>query len=227
MPPAMDILRDLGYQQGKRTRLMNLYYNAEEVAKAKAKLKQRKGEGHSSVSISMRNVEKTHPAAQGWCIQNIVVSESWSGKQHRVTADVFYRSTELIMKFGADLSLIKAVFDEMEIDPAPVRFYFSNAYVSAVFFPLLFKFTDPIKLFEHIRRNDKKFHFLTMKAVSRYLDPNNRYTYRSQVKQWKITQDTVDRTKLDPYLLKYLKEYHEEHLPKPLRRSGVRKLVRA
>jgi hypothetical protein len=223
MFPAMDILKDLGYQKGKVTRLMNLYYNREEVAKAKAKLAQRKGEEHSSVSISMRNVEKSHPAAQGWCIQNIVISESWQGRKRRVTADIFYRSTELIMKFGADLSLIKAVFDELEIDPAPIRFYFANAYVSAVFFPLLFSFTDPVELFEHIRRVDKKFHFLTAKAVSRYLDPNNRYTYRAQVKQWKITQDTVDRTKLDPYLLKHLGEYHELHLPKPKRRSTVRK----
>ncbi len=224
-PPALDILRDLGYGKQKVTRLMNLYYNADEVAKAKAKLLQRKGEEHSSVSISMRNMEKTHPAAQGWCIQNIVISESYAHKQHRVTADIFYRSTELIMKFGADLSLIQAVFDEMEITPSPVRFHFANAYVSAVFFPLLFAFTDPVKLFEHIRKHDPKFHFLTMKAVSRYLDPNNRYTYRARVKQWKLTQDTVDRTKLDPYLLKHLKEYHEPHMP--ARKSGVRKLVKA
>jgi hypothetical protein len=209
----LDILRDLGYKPVKVTRLMNLYYNREEVAKAKAKLKQRVGEEHSSVSILTRNMEKTHPQTQGWCIQNIVISQTWRRKECITTADVFYRSTEAIMKFGADLSLLHNVFDELEVTPTPVRFYFANLYVSAVFFPLLFRHTDGVAFFEHIRRHDKAFWWLATKAVSRYLDPVNRYTYRAQVKQRELAQD-LDRAPLDVYLNKHIPEYHAQHLPK-------------
>lgn len=222
MPPAMDILRDLGYRTVKVTRLMNLYYNREEVAKAKAKLAQRQGEEHSSVSILTRNMEKTHPQTQGWCIQNIVISESWQRKQRIVTADVFYRSTEAIMKFGADLSLLHNIFNEMEITPAPVRFYFANLYVSAVFFPMLFRHTDGVAFLEHIRKHDPAFWWLAAKAVSRYLDPVNRYTYRAQVKQRELAQD-LNREPIDEYLMKKIPEYHEPHMPK---KKGVRKVTR-
>lgn len=216
---AQDILTELGYQQVKVTRLMNLYYNADEVAKAKAKLEQRHGKEHSSVSILTRNVEKAHRASQGWCIQNITISESWAGKKRTITADVFYRSTELIQKFGADLSLINRVYENLGIEPQVTRMYFANAYVSAVFFPLLFKFTDGVKLLDHIRRYDKPFHSLACKAMSRYLDPVNRYTYRAQVKQWEIAM-TLEREPIDVYLMKHMPDYHEEHLPKkrPTRR---------
>lgn len=219
LPPAMDILSELGYSKVKLTRLMNVYYNREDIEKAKAKLKQRQGEEHSSVSILTRNMEKTHPATQGWCIQNIVISESWQKKQRRVTADIFYRSTEAIMKFGADLSLIHAIFDELGVKPSPVRFYFANLYVSAVFFPMLFRHTDGVKLLEHIRRHDKQFWFLAAKAVSRYLDPVNRYTYRAQLRQRNLAQD-LDRKPIDDYLMKHIPEYHEVHMPK---KSTVRK----
>lgn len=211
--PAHDVLKELGYTRAKVTRLNNVYYNRIDVEKAKAKLAQRKGEEHTSVSILTRNVEKTHPATQGWCIQNIVISETWQRKERIVTADVFYRSTELIMKFGADLSLINQIYQDLEVEPAVTRMYFANAYVSAVFFPLLFQFIDGVAFLKHIKEHDEKFHFLAAKAISRYLDPVNRYTYRAQAKQWERARN-LDRRAIDRYLLKELGSYHKEHMPK-------------
>lgn len=213
LPPALDILRDLGYKPVKVTRLMNLYYNKDEVARAKAKLKQREGEEHSSVSILTRNMEKTHPQTQGWCIQNVTLSETWRKKQRFVTADVFYRSTEAIVKFGADLSLLHNIFNELEVTPRPVRFYFANLYVSAVFFPTLFRHTDAVKFLKHVYHHDRAFWHLSAKAVSRYLDPVNRYTYRAQLKQRNLAQE-LDRRPIDEYLMKHIPEYHKPHKPK-------------
>jgi hypothetical protein len=225
-PPAMDILKELGYKPVKITRLNNLYYNSEEVRKAKEKLEQRRGEEHSSVAILTRNMEKTHRQSQGWCIQSIVVSQRWQRGQVYSTADVFYRSTELIQKFGADLTLIKNILDQLEVDARPVRFYFANAYVSAVFFPLLFQLTPAVPFLRHIKRHNKEFHFLACKAVSRYLDPHNRYTYRAQVKQWERAR-TLDRKELDQYLLENLGGYHRDHMPRRGRNTGgtVRRLI--
>jgi len=223
LPPALDILRDLGYKPVKVTRLLNLYYNKEEVAKAKAKLKQRVGEEHSSVSILTRNMEKTHPITQGWCIQNVVISQRWHRKELTTTADVFYRSTEAIMKFGADITLLHNIFDGVGVKPSVVRFYFANLYVSAVFFPLLFRHTDGVAFFQHIRKHDPAFWWLATKAVSRYLDPVNRYTYRAQVKQRELAQG-LDRVPLDEYFFNRcgpeMAEYHRAHAP---RKSTVRK----
>lgn len=209
---AQDILTELGYKPVKVTRLMNLYFNAEEVKKAKAKLKQREGEEHSSVSILTRNMEKTHPASQGWCIQNITLSETWKKKQRIVTADIFYRSTELIQKFGADLSLINNYYEALEVQPTVTRFYFANAYVSAVFFPLLFQFSDGPKLLAHIKKYDDRFHYLACKAISRYLDPINRYTYQAQAKQWERAR-TLNRTSIDEYLMQEIGDYHQYNMP--------------
>jgi hypothetical protein len=213
LPNAMDIITELGYGQQKVTRLRNIYYNEGEVAAAKAKLAERVGEEHSSASILMRNMSKDS-RSQGHCIQNIVISETWRRKERFATADIFYRSTELIQKFGADISLIKSVFDELEVTPSPVRFYFSNAYVSAVFFPILFQKTDGVAFLEHIREHDENFWWLASKAVSRYLDPDpTRYSYQAQVKQWKRGQ-SLDRKPLDEYLMKMIPEYHRDHLGK-------------
>lgn len=220
LPPSLDILRDLGYRPVKVTRLMNLYYNGADVEKAKAKLKERIGEEHSSVSIITKNMEKTHPKAQGHCIQNIVISQRWKSKQCITTADVFYRSTEAIMKFGADITLLHNYFDALGVNPSPIRFYFANLYVSAVFFPLLFRHTDGVKFMEHVRRHDKAFWFLSAKAVSRYLDPVNRYTYRAQVKQRNLAQE-LERDPIDKYLMNHIPDYHSQHLPK---KSTVRKI---
>lgn len=214
MPPALDILKELGYQKGKVTRLMNLYYNAEEVRKAKAQLARRKGNDHSSVSIMMRNQEKRTHGSQGHCIQNIVISEKWLNEKTRInSADIFYRSTEAIQKFGADLSLIQRVFDELGINPTPVRFYFANLYVSAVCFPLLFHHTDPVKFMEHIRKHDKVFFPIALRGMSRYMNPNVNYNYGA-VRRMRKHRDTLERGPIDAYLLKYFPDYHRDHMPK-------------
>jgi len=121
------------------------------------------------------------------------------------------------MKFGADLTLLHNIFDAVEVKPDPVRFYFANAYVSAVFFPVLFMRTDGVAFLEHIRRHDKAFWFLATKAVSRYLDPVNRYTYRAQLKQRNLAQD-LDRAPIDAYMNKHIPEYHAAHMPKRKRK---------
>lgn len=206
--PAKDILGELGYTQMKVTRLMNLYYSQDEVNRAKVKLAERSDREHTSVSILTRNLEKTDQRSQGWCIQNITISRAIKGKTTEVTADVFYRSTELIQKFGADLSLVNRVFEDLEVEPSVTRFYFANAYVSAVFFPLLFQFTDGVKFLRHLKKHDPKFHELSCKAMSQFFRPVETYNYRTRRKQ-AIIAHSLDRTHLDEYLMRAIPDYHE------------------
>jgi hypothetical protein len=193
---------------------MNLYYNPDEVQRAKAMLKRRKGQDHTSVAILTRQNPKLDPATQGHCIQSIVLSETYGthGK-HLVTADIFYRSTEVIQKFGADLVLIRRIFDDVGVDPSPVRFYFSNLYVSAVFFPLLFRHIDGVKFMEHVRKSDPKFFPMAIRGMSRYLNPHINYNYGA-VRRMRKHREALTRKPLDTYLLKHLGKYHRQHMPK-------------
>lgn len=208
-PGGLDIIKELGYKKQKLARLMNVYYNQNEVTAAKLKLDERRGMPHTSVSVAMRNAKKD-PRTQGWCLQNIVISTDY---RSITTADIFYRSTEAIRKFAADLTLIKKVFEDLEVDPKPVRFYFANLYVSASFLPLFFRFTDPVKFFRHLKIHDPKFHSIACKVVSRYLNQNKSPTYHSSAKQWKIAQ-ALDRGRIDDYLMREIPEFHERHLPR-------------
>ena len=211
-------MSDLGYGKAKLTKLVNLYYNPDEVKRAREQLARRKGAEHSSVAILTRMAPKNTLGTQGHCIQSIVISEHWGTfKKHLVTADVFYRSTEAIQKFGADLILLKKIFDDVGVDPKPVRFYFANMYISAVFFPLLFRHTDGIKFMEHVRKSDPVFFPTALRGMSRYLDPHMNYNYGA-VRRMRGHRDKLDRGPLDTYMLKHLGVYHKQHMHRKAKR---------
>lgn len=218
----------LGYTKVKMTRLTTLYYNAEEVAKAKAKLKSRHNAAHSSVAIAMRGDEKRDQRSQGHCLLSVVISVATGPRGRRdITADVFYRSTEVIQKFHADLVLIKKVFDDLGIDPKPVRFHFANLYISAVFFPLLFSHTDGVAFLKHIRKHDRPFHHIASRGTSRYLSPGMNYKYGAVKRMKKLREDlNLDPNKLNDYLLETLGDYHKQYMaPSSKRKSTVRKIT--
>lgn len=206
-------IQDLGYSSMKLTKLCKLYYNPEEVARAKAMLGRRKGKDHTSIAILTRQNPKLDPATQGHCIQSIVLSETWgTHDKHLITADIFYRSTEAIQKFGADLVLIRKIFDDVGVNPSPVRFYFANLYISAVFFPLLFRYIDGVEFMEHVRKVAPTFFPLALRGMSRYLNPNITYNYGA-VRRMRKHREALERKPLDQYLLKHLGKYHREHMP--------------
>lgn len=214
--PEPDPLSTIGYTNVKLTRLTTLYYSADEVRRAKAKLKGRDGQTHSSVAITMKGDEKRDIRSQGHCLLSVVISVVCQSKNRRtITADVFYRSTEIIQKFHADLVLLKKLFDDLGISPKPVRFHFANLYISAVFFPLLFSHVNGVVFLEHLRKVDPIFHRLAARGASRYLSPFMNYRYGA-VKRMKSLREqlNLDPRQLDKYLLKHLGAYHAAHMPK-------------
>src|SRR6185369_17131685 len=90
---------DLHYTLAKRRQLARNYWDQEEVDAAREKLVAREGKkDHTSVSIQLRG-QKKDSRSQGYCMQNLVISMSRTALE----VDVYYRSTELIQKFAADL----------------------------------------------------------------------------------------------------------------------------
>lgn len=142
---------DLGYGSNKFKQLYRNYVNEEELERVRTLLDKRAGQSFSSVAMSLRG-QKKDSRSMGHCMQTLVLS--WTKDQ--ANAEVQYRSTEVIQKFGADLIFLRYLLQELDFDPEIIRFRFANAYLSGVFFPTLCSFWNPIDFLDYLWENDKK-----------------------------------------------------------------------
>lgn len=180
---------DLGYTRTKGRQLERIYWPVPEVEAAFAKLASRKGKPHSSVAIQLKNGIKDS-RSQGRCLQNMVVTQT----DKLLYVDIFYRSTEVIQKFLADL-----VFFSQKLPtyfpgrkPNAVRMHFANTYLSAVFVPILLRYDpDPMEFFTTLKEQDPKFFRTFGLAARRNFNPTCVYNYRTRVKQWEYHQEHV------------------------------------
>lgn len=183
--PPVD-LAQLGYRgvgDGKIKQLMRNYWNQEHIDSALIKLKARKDSPHTSVAVSCEG-EKKSTKSQGFCLRTVIITQT----PKKIEADVIYRSTEVIQKFTADLVLIPKIFEALEVKPIVTRFYFANAFLSALYFPSLFQNTDPIQFMEHLKEHDPKFYRTALNAFAKFLETECRYQYRQRVYQYQVAQ---------------------------------------
>src|SRR5690606_19285649 len=152
-------LECLGYAppgEAKIKQLKRNYYNPESVEEAREKITSRNNQVHTSVGISTLAGGK-RKVSQGHCIRSLVLTYS-SPKvnphgQEVLAIDIFYRTTELIRKFGADLIFLHDfLIPEVLRDnpwgietPTVIRFHFSTCYFSALFLPIFLQFVDPVE----------------------------------------------------------------------------------
>jgi hypothetical protein len=187
---------DLCYTRAKERQLLRNYWDQAEVDAAMTKLAGRKGKDHSSVSIQMRGQVKDS-RSQGFCMQNTVISMT----KEDLTVDIYYRSTELIQKFAADLvffsNQLPPLFDALGRTPSVVRMRFANVYISAVFVPILVRYEpDPMAFFQHLSEHDAHFYRTCGLAARRFFDESHNYTYRTRVKMFNYWKEHVDERKL-------------------------------
>lgn len=188
---------DLCYTKAKERQLLRNYWNQEEVDAAIDKLMKRKGKDHSSVSIQMRGRDKDS-RSQGFCMQNLVISMT----KEDLTIDIYYRSTELIQKFAADLvffsTQLPPLFEKLGREPSVVRMKFANVYLSAVFVPILVRFhPNPYQFFMHLKTHDPRFYRTCGLAARRFFDATHNYTYRTRVKMFDYWKEHVDPKKVE------------------------------
>jgi hypothetical protein len=161
--PAID-LKAIGYArpETKLKALQRMYFSETEAKRIRDLIAKRDGQAFTAVSMSMRAGEKDS-RSMGHCIDSIVIAldknESW--------VTVMYRSTEVIKKFTADLVFFPWVFDQLEIKPSGVSFFFSNAYLSGVFFPGLFGWLDPIEFLQMLRKREPKLFVVSTRFLRR------------------------------------------------------------
>lgn len=194
-------LADIFYTKAKEKALFRMYYNEPEAERIKTLLHKRAKQGFSAISMSMRGSTKRSDS-MGHCMEAIVFS--WTNK--RRVAEVMYRSTEVIRKHSADLWFIPKVFERIGFQPDEVKFHYANAYLSGVFFPMLFTWWDPLKFLFELRKEDHRLfvggcRFLR-RSVARegqkfpYSPENHQHHYL-----WKHHRQHI------PKIRQYLREY--------------------
>lgn len=200
--PAVD-LPSLGYSyRAKMGGLKRVYFNPDEAARVRDLLKRRSHQAFTSVSMSMRAGAKDG-RSMGHCLEAIVISTT----PETLNATVLYRSTEVIKKFSADLAFIPYVFEQLEVKPDLVRFFFSNVYLSGVFFPTLFNHWDPVDFLEMIRKRDQKLFIVGTRFLRRLVKTEDqRFPYSPENQQHKFAW------KHYPEKMPAIREYLEEFL---------------
>lgn len=187
---------DICYTKAKGAQLNRNYWNQDSVDAAVEKLQSRVGKDHSSVSIQLQGREKDS-RSQGFCMQNLVITIT----RTKTTVDIYYRSTELIQKFLADLIFfsekLPPIFEKLGRQPAEYRFKFANVYLSAMFMPIYLRYEDrPYEFFKVMQRLDPKFYRGCGMSTQRYFNASHNYSYRTRVKMFEYWKEHVDETKL-------------------------------
>lgn len=161
-------LPDLGYSASskgsKMKQLMRDYYNKPSIEEAKKTIAKRGGQAVTTVGVSTLAGNKSN--AQGHCIRSLTLNyfspQHTPDKKPRLTIDIYYRTTELLRKFGADLVFL---YDHLIPDiignnpwkieePDEVRLYFSSCFFSALYVPVFYKYKDPVKFLTQMETTD-------------------------------------------------------------------------
>ena len=209
---------DLGYRGNstKKNQLRRNYLNEPLIIEANQALLSRVGKKpQTSVSFPLQNIKKNHPSTMGFCMQNAVITHLNVGDNPGIFIDIFYRVTELFQKFPADLlflsqDVIPLALEGVDVPIKGVSFHFSNIYLSAMFFPLLFKFEDPLKLLL-LAGEDPRYYRVLATATRKVLQETHNYTYQTRVKL-----HTDFHTRIKPSIPKSRMRMLRKHLEKTL-----------
>lgn len=217
-------MEDAGYTKNKLAHLIRGYVHAEskEAAIFLWNLRRQKP-SYGSVGMTTYNhflkndaVKKSKRASvMGPCIQSLVITQV-NPKQYRV--DAFYRTTEFLKKFPADLVFIRDVllegfnFDGMEF--VGLYCHFANITIHPQYFiTLLPNLDDPIRELERLKSADLHFYNWVVKWTSRYLVPEHFRGIQKFAQAMRVKADADNRIRgwRRRELIKYLSKNHPGH----------------
>lgn len=178
---------DISYTKMKGRQLERIYWPKEPMEAALEKLRTRLAKPHSSVAVQLSAGVKDS-RSQGFCMQNLVITQT----ADQMYIDIYYRSTEVVQKFLADLIFFAAKLPPLFPDrkPSVIRFKFANTYLSAVFAPILLRYEPlPREFFVALYENDPKFFRTFGLATRKFFKDTHNYTYRTRVKMFEYYQE--------------------------------------
>lgn len=199
--PSFD-LSEIGYTPKiKLKNLDRMYYNLEEAKRVKSLMVKREKQAFSAIAYSFRAGTKDS-RSMGHCLESMVIGLT----PKRTTVEILYRSTEVIKKHCADLAFLPIVFDRLELKPDTIKFYFTHAYLSGVFFPTLFLWWDPIEFLEKLRVEEPKLFIVATRFLRRSARvQNQKFPYAPEANQhefaWRHYPEKM------PIINEYLEEF--------------------
>lgn len=221
------VLEDAGYTKAKMSHLVRGYLHEESIEKALMLWKLRRSKpSYGSVGFTTYNhflkndaIKKSKRASvMGPCIQAVTITQVKGGKNSAYFIDCFYRTTELLKKFPADLIFIRDVllkdFDFSGMEFLGMTCHFANITVHPQYFvTILPHLDDPIAEMEKIKKRDPYFYNWIIKWTARYLCEEH---YRgiakfAQALRVKMDADKRIKGKLRRKLTEYLRENHPGH----------------
>ena len=217
-------LEDCGYTRNKLGLLIKGYLHQESKdAALKLWEERRKKPSYGSVGLTTYNhflkndiVKKSKRASvMGPCIQALVITQL-SKKAYKI--DVFYRTTELLKKFPADLVFIRDIlldgFDFTGMEFMGMTCHFANVTVHPQYWSTAIPhMEDPIAELKKIKKKDRHFHDWIVKWTARYLVAEHfrgieKFAQAMKVKE---TADKMIKGKKRKALVEYLTENHPGH----------------
>lgn len=225
------ILEDAGYTKSKLSHLVRGYLHEESIEKAIMLWNlRRKKTSYGSVGFTTYNhflkndaVKKSKRASvMGPCIQAVTITQikgnnsKGTGGKYRI--DAFYRTTELLKKFPADLVFIRDVllkdFDFSGMEFEGMTCHFANVTVHPQYFVTAIPhMEDPIRELERIKRKDPYFFEWVVKWTARYICEEH---YRgiakfAQALRVKMDADKRIKGRRRRELEQYLRDNHPGH----------------
>ena len=221
------IIEDCGYTKSKMAHLTRGYLHEESLEAAHMLWKLRRTKtsygsaGFTTYNHFLKNdaVKKSKRASvMGPCIQAVTLTQIKGGKNGKYSIDAFYRTTEILKKFPADLIFIRDVllkdFDFSGMEFTGMTCHFANVTIHPQYFVTAIPhLEDPIRELEKIKRKDKYFYDWIIKWTARYLcDEHFRGIEKfAQALRVKVDADKRIRGKDRRLLAAYLRENHPGH----------------
>lgn len=212
-------MKDCGFTKSKMSMLVRNYLNLESHTVALDLWKKRvEQDKYGSVGLTTFNhyVKGNVSGASkrgsvfGPCIQSMTLTLL---PKREVGVDVFYRTTELLKKFPADLVFIRDVLlKPFDVNPSVVTFHFANITMHPMYFVTLIPhLDDPIAELERIRKKDPKFAEWVIKWSARYVCNEYMHGIQKFAQAMRVRQDALDR--IDKSTIKDLQKYFRKHHP--------------
>lgn len=216
-------LGDAGYTKNKLAQLTRNYLHSESKSVAVALWEKRLVQAkYGSVGFtcyahfvkggSIDAKRSKRASVFGPCIQSVTLT--WIARD-RVTVDVFYRTTEVLKKFPADLVFIRDVLlAGFKLDGMKIKLvcHFANVTVHPMYFitilPLL---DDPIGEMEEIKKVDKYYYDWLIKWSARYVCDEYMRGILKFSQALRVRDTSLER--LEPKRLKKLQAYFRKNHP--------------
>ncbi len=221
-------LADAGFTNHKMRYLMRAYMHEESLNVAvDLWARRRVQDKYGSVGVTCYNhfvkggdsiadveAKKSKRASvMGPCIQSMVVTYL---DRRTYAVDMFYRTTELLKKFPADLVFARDVmlkpfdFTGMRLDS--VNCHFANVTIHPMYFATVLPLIpDPIHALELLKERDKYFHDWVVKWTARYVCDEFHRGIAKFAQALRVHKDARER--IQPDALRAVQEYIRANHP--------------